>query len=98
MHKAGAASWFSIRIEPMDELENSAIIDAVETGRLNEVRELIEEYLNWMLSTHPDAEKIREVLATQGVEAELADLAGHYERVWLATVDNGPLVACPSRN
>lgn len=85
--QTGAAKAFAITLADM---ENSAIIDAVEQDRVDEVRELIEEYLEWMISTHPEPQKVREVLASQGTEAELADLPGHYERIWLATVDDAP--------
>lgn len=85
--QTGAAKAFAITLSDM---ENSAIIDAVEQDRVDEVRELIEEYLEWMISTHPEPQKVREVLASQGTEAELADLPGHYERIWLATVDDEP--------
>lgn len=69
-------------------VSNSAIIDAIEADRTGEVRELIEEYLSWMLSTHPDPEMIQSVLDSQGVTAELDNLPGRYERIWLATVNN----------
>lgn len=85
--QTGAAKAFAITLADM---ENSAIIDAVERDRVDEVRELIEEYLEWMISTHPEPDKVREVLASQGTDSELANLTGHYERIWLATVDDAP--------
>lgn len=85
--QTGAAKAFAITLAAM---ENSAIIDAVEQDRVDEVRELIEEYLEWMISTHPEPDKVREVLASQCTDSELANLTGHYDRIWLATVDDAP--------
>ena len=69
-------------------MENSSLIDAFEANRTGDVRELIEEYLSWMKSTHPDPTKIQTVLDSQGVAAELDNLPARYERIWLATVNN----------
>ena len=78
----------------MEKSENtSVIIDAVDAGRTDEVLELIQEYLEWMVTEHPHLEKVQKVVESQGVTTELTDLAGYYERLWLATID-GEAVGC----
>lgn len=71
-------------------MENSEIVDATAARRLEEVRVLIQEYLSWLTTEHPDSDKMHAVLDTQNVSSELENLAHHYERLWLATVDDSP--------
>lgn len=71
-------------------MDNSEIFDAAAAGRLPEVRVLIQEYFSWLTTDHPDTDKMRAVLDSQGVSSELDNLAEHYERLWLATVDDQP--------